>query len=231
MKKTMIFVVDDDDQIRQLLHSYLVNEGYEVQQFARGSEALSAYDDKPCDLWIIDIMMPEMDGYTLCREIRRRGDTPVIIVSAKDEEIDRILGLELGSDDYIAKPFSPRELLVRVKNILRRLQIQQAGTPPGDLVRIGEVSINTRERQVTIDGQLVPFTAKEYALLLYLTQNRNTALAREQIIESIWGYDHPGDMRQVDDLIKRVRRKLISEHETVVIETIWGFGYKLTVRE
>jgi len=228
MRKKLLYIVDDEAQIRQLLQSYLEKEGYDVGIFYSGEEALETFDKHPCDLWIIDIMMPGMDGYTLCREIRARGETPVIIVSAKDEEIDRILGLELGSDDYISKPFSPRELVVRIKNLLRRMQNQQS-EGQGNLIHIGNITINTLKRVIHIDDTEVTFTAKEYALLIYMAQNRNIALSREQIIDTIWGYEYPGDMRQVDDLVKRVRRKLLNASKSVALETVWGFGYKLRV--
>ena len=196
MKKTLIYIVDDEAQIRDLLQRYLEKEGYDVVPFALGTEALAAFAQQPCDLWIIDITMPVMDGYTLCREIRQRGDTPIIIVSAKDEEIDRVLGLELGSDDYIAKPFSPRELLVRVKNIMRRVQSQK--TPPReDLVRIGNMVINLPKRQVFIADVEVYLTTKEYTLLVFLAGHCGDPLGRDQIVEAVWGYDYPGDMRPV----------------------------------
>ncbi|MCL2497226.1 MAG: response regulator transcription factor [Symbiobacteriaceae bacterium] len=230
MKKSLVFVVDDEVQILQLLQSYLEKEGYDVATFTSGVTALLSFDQQPCDLWIIDITMPEMDGYTLCREIRQRGDTPVIIVSAKDEEIDRILGLELGSDDYISKPFSPRELLVRVKNILRRVHSPRV-TPPEDVIHIGNMALSLPKRQVWINEQEVYFTTKEYALLTYLAQNRGDPLAREQIVETVWSYDYPGDMRQVDDLVKRVRRKLYDQMATATIETIWGYGYRMKAKE
>ena len=228
MKKTLIYIVDDEVQIRELLQSYLEKEGYEVCIFSSGVSALEAFDSRPCDLWIIDIMMPGMDGYTLCREIRQRGDTPVIIVSAKDEEIDRILGLELGSDDYIAKPFSPRELLVRCKNILRRIK-NQKNVQPDNTLYLGNISINLQRRLVTIDDNEVYLTSKEYALLTFMAQNVGASLSRDQIVETVWGYDYPGDMRQVDDLVKRLRRKLLASQGVVNIETIWGYGYKLRV--
>jgi len=181
-------------------------------------------------LWIIDVMMPGMDGYTLCREIRQRGDAPVIIVSAKDEEIDRILGLELGSDDYISKPFSPRELLVRVKNLLRRVQNSRSDQP-SNLLYVGNITIDMQKHQILIGDADVYFTTKEYALMIYMAQNKGISLGRDQIVDVVWGYEYPGDMRQVDDLVKRVRRKLLQNSGTASIETVWGYGYKLTVKE
>jgi DNA-binding response OmpR family regulator len=229
VKRALVYIVDDELQIRELLKSYLDKEGYEAECFSSGRDALFAFDDIPCDLWIIDIMMPDMDGYSLCREIRQRGETPVIIVSAKDEEIDRILGLELGSDDYIAKPFSPRELLVRVKNILRRIS-NQKGTQSDNIINIGNITINLQKRLVLVDENEIYFTTKEYALLTYLAQHFADPLARDQIVEAVWGYDYLGDMRQVDDLVKRVRRKLMTANGVVSIETIWGYGYKLSTK-
>jgi len=230
MKKSLIYIVDDEMQILQLLQNYLENESYEVVPFTAGAEALAAFDRRPCELWIIDVMMPGMDGYTLCREIRQRGDTPVIIVSAKDEEIDRILGLELGSDDYISKPFSPRELMVRVKNILRRVQNSRS-EQSGNLLYVGNITIDMQKHQILIGDVDVYFTTKEYALMIYMAQNKGISLGRDQIVDAVWGYEYPGDMRQVDDLVKRVRRKLLQNTGTASIETVWGFGYKLTVKE
>lgn len=238
----LIYVVDDEPQIRELLVSYLLNSNYKVEQFADGAAALARFNVQKCDMLIIDIMMPVMDGYELCRRIREISDVPIIMVSARDDEVDKVLGLELGSDDYLSKPFAPRELIARVHSIFRRSEIRESDKEngvevsgdnvckekPNKNIIIADVVIIPDERRVTKGGMDLPFTTKEFSLILFLAQNKNKVFTREQIIGSIWGYDYYGDTRSVDDLVKRIRKKLIEYDVAFDIKTVWGYGYKIT---
>jgi len=220
-----IFIVDDEKRIRDLIRAYLEKEGYDVSDFENADSAYDNFVKSPCDMLIIDIMMPGTNGLDLCRRIRRQSNVPIIIVSARDEEIDRILGLELGSDDYIAKPFSPRELVVRMKNIFRRIEGGKS-EEKREIYQLGDVEINVTYHTVRIKGEEVSFTEKEYDLLLTFVGNPGRAYSREQLIDTIWGYDYIGDVRPVDDLVKRIRKKLRNCDSEVVISTVWGYGYK-----
>ena len=229
MENKLIYVVDDEQNIRELIKSYLVKDGFAVEVFADGESALEEFSKKKPDMLIIDIMMPGIDGYSLCREIRKSSQVPIIMVSAKDDEIDRILGLELGSDDYISKPFSPRELVVRVKTIFRRVNGSgQEQTDERNEVKFRDILLLPEERKVMKDNKEIGFTAKEYDFLVYLIKNKNRVFTREQLINSIWGYEYIGDTRAIDDLVKRVRRKLGEAGASLEITTVWGYGYKIS---
>jgi len=202
---------------------------YVVEVFYNGTDLLETYKKTPCDLIITDIMMPDLSGYELCREIRSLSDVPILMISAKDEEIDRVLGLELGSDDYISKPFSLREVSLKVRNILRRVNGTQKTSD--SQISCLDLTINTDSREVTVNSQILNTSNKEYELLHLFITNKNRAFSREQIIQSIWGYDYMGDNRQVDHLIKRLRKKLFMAEAQCKIETVWGFGYKVSGKD
>jgi DNA-binding response OmpR family regulator len=229
MSNKLIYVVDDEQNIRDLIKSYLQKEGYQVEVFSDGASACECFKNIPADMFVIDIMMPGMDGYTLCREIRKSSDVPIIIVSAKDEEIDKVLGLELGSDDYISKPFSPRELVARVKTIFRRIKDgpQQKAEAVKNTILCNDIVILPDERRVLRGEVEIELTAKEYDFVIYLAENKNRVFTREQLINSIWGYDYIGDTRAIDDLVKRVRKKLAEVNSKLEIVTVWGYGYKI----
>ncbi|MCX7710457.1 MAG: response regulator transcription factor [Clostridia bacterium] len=229
MKNKLIYVVDDEPNIRELVKSYLNKEGYEVQVFADGESAYQSFVQKPADMLVLDIMMPGMDGYSLCREIRKTSDVPIIMVSAKDDEIDRILGLELGSDDYISKPFSPRELVVRVKTIFRRIKDDslQEDAQRSE-IRCHDISVLPDERRVLKEQTEIELTTKEFEFLAYLIKNKNRVFTREHLITNIWGYDYVGDTRAIDDLVKRIRKKLAEVDSRLEITTVWGYGYKIS---
>lgn len=199
-KMSLIYIADDDENICKVLKSQLESDGYEVEAFEDGISLLERFKSKGCDLVITDIMMPKMSGYDLCREIRKTSDVPIIMISAKDEEIDRLLGLELGSDDYISKPFSLREVSIKAN------------------------------RSILVHGKEFKATVKEYDLLELLIENKNQAFSREMIIQKVWGYDYYGDTRQVDHLVKRLRKKMLIAESQCRIETIWGYGYKVSDR-
>jgi DNA-binding response OmpR family regulator len=230
MANKLIYVVDDEQNIRDLIKTYLMKEGFEVQIFADGSGAFEAFSARPADMLIIDIMMPGMDGYTLCKEIRKTSDVPIIMVSAKDDEIDRILGLELGSDDYMAKPFSPRELVVRAKTIFRRVRedVPVKTAEHKEELKCQDIVIFPDERRVMKEAVEIELTSKEFEFLCYLVKNRNRVFTREQLIQNIWGYDYIGDTRAIDDLVKRVRKKLGEAGARLEIITVWGYGYKVS---
>jgi len=220
-----IYIVDDEKRIRDLIRAYLEKEGYFVYDFSDAQSALTAFRRHPCDMLVIDIMMPGTDGLELCRELRKESDVPIIIVSARDEAIDRLLGLELGSDDYISKPFSPRELVIRIKNIFKRITPSNQ-QPENKNLTYCDININPSQRLVLINGAEVEFTGKEFSLLYAFVSNPGRAYSREQLISKIWGYDYIGDMRPVDDLVKRLRKKLNTSNSKMEIITVWGFGYK-----
>ncbi len=225
MKK--IYVVDDDPDIAEIIKKYLEREGFEVRVFSDPRDVLPALDGATSpDMFILDIMMPGMDGLELCRAIRQRGNIPVIFVSARGEEVDRILGLETGGDDYLTKPFSPRELVARVKTVLRRAAAPQ---PNGGELRVGDLVVYPERREAAGNGQALDLTVKEFDLLKLLAMHPGQALSRDQILDRVWGLDYVGDSRAVDDVVKRLRRKMREKGTRTRISTVWGYGYKINV--
>lgn len=226
-----IYLVDDEVHLLQLLQSYLQNAGYDVRTFQNGEDVLRILDEDPPHLWILDIMLPDVDGYEILRRIRQKSDVPIIFISARDQDIDKIIGLELGSDDYLAKPFLPRELVIRVQKLLHRTYekppLSASGAPSdlsSDWVRIGEYLISEKGRQVKEGNVTIELTTKEFDLIAYFLRHRGKALQREQILTAVWGEDYVGSDRAVDDLVKRIRKKMPG----FPIETIYGFGYRMT---
>ncbi|MBN2852663.1 MAG: response regulator transcription factor [Clostridia bacterium] len=228
MAEKEIFVVDDEKKIRDIIKIYLDNEGYDVSCFESGEDMLQSFNIKTPDMIIIDIMMPGMNGYDICREIRKKSDVPIIIVSAKDETFDKVLGIELGSDDYMVKPFSPRELVVRVKNIFRRVE-KSAGSSvlKKNRLKIKDIEIFKDERKILCHTREIVLTTKEFDLLVFLVENANKAFKRDQLIDRVWGYEVILETRLVDDVVKRIRKKLIENESQVEITTVWGYGYKI----
>ena len=232
MAQPRVLVADDDDKIRELLELYLTKEGFAVEQAAGGAEAiLKAQQLKP-DLIVLDIMMPVLDGMEVCRQVRKFSQVPVIMLTARTEDEDRIMGLELGADDYLAKPFNPRELVARVKAVLRRMA--HAGEEPvgkDAMLSFAQLTINRQEYVATSSGHTVQLTPKEMDLLWHLASHPGRVFSREQLLESIWGYEYFGDTRTVDTHIKRIRQKLdVREDSHWDIKTVWGVGYKFEVR-
>lgn len=224
MKK--IVVVDDEKRIREIIVMYLVKEGYEVADFDNADEAYEYFKNNHIDLMVLDIMMRGTNGLDLCKKIRRESDIPIIFVSARNEELDRILGLELGADDYLSKPFSVRELIVRIKNILKRSE-NIVGHKDESILNVKELSIYPDQRIVKIIDKEIQLTTKEYEVLKYLVENKGYPLSRDKIIQNIWGYEYDGYDRNVDDTVKRLRKKLKESGSSVEIQTVWGFGYKV----
>lgn len=220
-----IFVVDDELNIRELIRKYLEKEGYRVSAFADGSTLLADLDQYRPDLLVLDIMLPGADGLALCREIRKKHELPIIFVSARDEEFDRVLGLELGGDDYLTKPFSPRELVARIKNVFRRME--RGGDSASQEIAIKDLVIRPEQRYVAREGQELRLTAREFDLLEFLCRHRRISFNREQLIERIWGYDYTGEVRIVDDLVKRLRKKIAENGSCLEITTVWGYGYRI----
>lgn len=227
MKK--IVVVDDEKRIREIIVMYLIKEGYEVADFDNATDADKYISNNKVDLIVLDIMMRGMDGLELCKKIRKVSEVPIIFVSARNEELDRILGLELGADDYLSKPFSVRELVVRIKNILRRSEASPVQKDEGYYVK--DVFVNIDQRIVKVNDSILSFTSKEFDLLAFLTMNKGYPLSRDKIIENVWGYEYDGYDRNVDDTIKRLRKKLKEADSKLEIQTVWGFGYRVSEDE
>lgn len=220
-----IFVVDDEKSIRDLIKLYLEKENYRVSLFESGRDVLEAFNNQKPDLLVLDIMLPESDGLEVCREIRKTSDVPIVFVSARDEEFDRILGLELGGDDYLSKPFSPRELMVRIKNIFKRLEKNIHSKEV--FISLKDITIYFERRCALKLGVEIKFTTKEYELFEFLIRNKGIPFNRDQLVEKIWGYDYIGESRIIDDLVKRIRKKLEIVESELEIITVWGYGYKI----
>ena len=226
MEKIKILVVDDESRMRKLVKDFLSREGYTVLEAADGVEAMDIfYEDKDIALIILDVMMPRMDGWQVCREIRESSKVPVIMLTARSEERDELQGFELGVDEYISKPFSPKILVARVNAILRRT----LGTDDGEVISAGGIVIDKAAHIVKIDGKSVDLSYKEFELLAYFIENQGIALSREKILNNVWNYDYFGDARTIDTHVKKLRSKLGEKGE--YIRTIWGMGYKFEVEE
>ncbi|MCQ2532194.1 MAG: response regulator transcription factor [Saccharofermentans sp.] len=221
-----ILICDDDPIVHESLSLYLDNEHYSHSDAYDGAESLKMVGDVHPDLILLDVMMPEMSGLDVCKEIRKTLSTPIIILTAKGEEIDRVLGLELGADDYIVKPFSPREVIARIKAVLRR----SVETPESQSVlRFDGLEISVENYTIRLNGELVPFTPKEVEILYLLASHPGQVMGREQILELVWGNDYDGDSRTVDTHIKRIRQKITVADANWGIQTVYSVGYKFEV--
>ena len=225
-----ILVADDDINVHQSLNTYFRREGYQMISAYDGQEAIDHVRKSRPDIVLLDIMMPKMDGLMVCREIRKETNLPIIMLTAKGEEFDKLLGLELGADDYITKPFSPREVLARVKAVLRRMHELKDSGKASHLV-VENLDIDMSAFTVKLDGKLMPCTPKEIEILWTLANNPGMVFSREHLLQSIWGYDFLGDTRAVDSHIKRIRAKLCQPGNTWDIKTVWGVGYRFEVNE
>lgn len=224
MNELKILVVDDESRMRKLVKDFLTRAGYQVLEAQDGEEAVDTfYSTKGINLLVLDVMMPKMDGWEVVKEIRKVSKVPIIMLTAKDQEQDELLGFELGVDEYISKPFSPKILVARVEAILRRTN----NLSKEDVIKAGAIEINKAAHMVTIDGKPIDLSFKEFELLTYFVENQNIALSREKILNSVWNYDYFGDARTIDTHVKKLRSKLGDKGD--YIKTIWGMGYKFEV--
>ena len=224
MERFKILVVDDESRMRKLVKDFLCKKGYEVLEAANGEEAIDIFvEENDIALLILDVMMPKMDGWQVCREIRQYSKVPIIMLTAKSDEKDELQGFDLGVDEYITKPFSPKILVARVEAILRRSNVLAAD----DTMEAGGIELNKAAHEVLIDGKSVELSYKEFELLAYFMSNQGVALSRERILNNVWNYDYFGDARTIDTHVKKLRSKLGAKGE--YIKTIWGMGYKFEV--
>lgn len=231
MEPKLIYIADDEIKIQELIKMFLKKEGYSVEVFCDGNQLLNAFKEKPADMLLLDIMMPKLDGLALCTEIRKISNVPIIIISAKDNESDKIAGLMLGSDDYMTKPFSPVELVLRVKSIFKRMDLEKITIPNGADINIFDITISTERRYATVNGHDLKLTPMEFNLLIYLIKNKNKGISREELLNKIWGFDSEVDTRATDDMIKRIRKKLACTGSILKIETLWGFGFIISDKD
>jgi DNA-binding response OmpR family regulator len=219
-----ILVVDDEVRMRKLIKDYFKREGFEVSEADNGISALDTFNKGSFDLIILDIMMPFMDGYAVCKEIRKKSSIPIIFLTAKSEDEDKLQGYSLEADDYMTKPFSPKILVAKAKAIIKR----NMGINDTNKININGIEIDESSYKVTINGEELSLSKKEYEILLYFTKNKNIVLTRENLIENIWGYDFEGEIRTVDTLVKRLREKLLDKADMIV--TVRGVGYRFEVK-
>lgn len=223
MEDIKILVVDDEQRMRKLVRDFLVKKGFQVLEASNGEEAIDVFfSEKNIELVILDVMMPKMDGWAVCREIRQYSQVPIVMLTAKSGEKDELLGFELGVDEYISKPFSPKVLVARVEAILRR-----TGASTEDILEIGGITLDKSAHEVTIDGNKLELSFKEFELLTYFIDNKGIALSREKILNNVWNYDYYGDARTIDTHVKKLRNKMGDKGS--YIKTIWGMGYKFEV--
>lgn len=224
MKNCKILVIDDESRMRKLVRDFLTKNGYEVLEASNGEEAMEVfYEEKNIDLLILDVMMPKMDGWEVCREIRKTSKVPIIMLTAKADERDELLGFELGVDEYITKPFSPKILVARVEAILRRINVNN----DDGVIEVGDIVMDKNAHEVSVGGKQIELSYKEFELLAYFIDNQGIALSRERILNNVWNYDYFGDARTIDTHVKKLRSKMGEQGK--YIKTIWGMGYKFEV--
>ena len=225
MMDTKILVVDDDNNISELLKVYFTNEGYEVKTASDGMEGISYFKMYEPDIVLLDIMLPKKDGWQVCREIREMSSKPIIMITAKGEVFDKVLGLELGADDFLVKPFDMKELSARVKAVLRRYQAH-ANPDDDEVVKFENIEISRQKYELKLKGKSVDIPPKELELLYFLASNYNRVFTRDQLLDKVWGFDYLGDSRTVDVHVKRLREKLEGASDKWLLKTVWGVGYK-----
>ncbi|HAL11838.1 MAG TPA: DNA-binding response regulator [Ruminococcaceae bacterium] len=226
-----ILVADDDLNICELLRLYLEKEGFEVVMAHDGEEAVAKFESEKPSLILLDIMMPKLDGWQVCRQIRQKSDCPIIMLTAKGETFDKVLGLELGADDYVVKPFDTKEIVARIKAVLRRSG--PAGNAAGEVKEVSydKLTVNMTRYELKVDGKVVDAPPKELELLFHLASNPNRVFTRDQLLDEVWGFEYYGDSRTVDVHIKRLREKLEGVSDQWSLKTVWGVGYKFEVKE
>lgn len=228
MANNKVLIVDDDEHIAELIKVYFEKDGFATVTANNGKDAIELFKSSAPSIVILDVMMPEMDGWQVCREIRRVSNIPIIMLTAKGETFDKVLGLELGADDYMVKPFEPKELIARVKAVLRRSDSKETSAEK-ELV-FPNLTVNLSNYELKINGNIVEIPPKELELLYFLASNPNRVFTREQLLEEVWGFDYFGDSRTVDVHIKRLREKLEGVEANWQLKTVWGVGYKFEVR-
>lgn len=228
-----IYIADDEKNIRDLIKSFLESDGYEVSAFETGDELKAAFDEKPADLVILDIMMPGTDGLTLCRKLREESSVSIIILTAKDSEYDYVQGITIGSDDYLTKPFRPTALLMRVRSLLRRMDMNEKGDRSSKMsdedISIGDLTFSGRRNEILCGGRPVKLTRTELKMLSYMMKNPEKAYSRDELLNAIWGYDTKVETRVTDETLRRIRKQLSACESNVSVRTMWGFGYRIEV--
>ena len=228
-----IYIADDEKNIRDLIKSFLESDGYEVSAFETGDELKAAFDEKPADLVILDIMMPGTDGLTLCRKLREESSGPIIMLTAKDSEYDYVQGITIGSDDYLTKPFRPTALLMRVRSLLRRMDMNEKGDRSSKMsdedISIGDLTFSGRRNEILCGGRPVKLTRTELKMLSYMMKNPEKAYSRDELLNAIWGYDTKVETRVTDETLRRIRKQLSACESNVSVRTMWGFGYRIEV--
>ena len=230
MTNTKILIADDDRNICELLRIYLEKEEYSVTLAENGEEALLKFDEEEPDIILLDVMMPKLDGWQVCREIRKKSDCPIIMITAKGETFDKVLGLELGADDYVVKPFEPKEIVARVKAVLRRTGKANSENCKKE-VSYDKLTVNMTKYELKVDGKVVETPPKELELLFHLASNPNRVYTRDQLLDEVWGFEYYGDSRTVDVHVKRLREKLEGVSEKWSVKTVWGVGYKFETKD
>ena len=223
----LIYIADDEKNIRELVKCFLENQGYEVETFSNGDDLFKRYKEKNADMIILDVIMPGTDGVEICRQIRQIANVPIIILSAKDSEEDRIKGISVGGDDYLTKPFSPIELVARVQALFRRISMDKVEKV--EKVTFGNIKIDVTKKQAYVDDEEIALTPLEFEFLKYLIQKNNQAISREELLKEVWKIAYDIDTRATDDTVKRLRRKIADSN--VEIKTVWGYGFKMALKK
>ena len=226
-----IYIADDEKNIREVVKTFMESEGYRVSTFENGRKLLNAFLQQPADLVILDIMMPDLDGFETCKRLRETSTVPIIMLTARDSDLDYATGINLGSDDYFTKPFSAIALLMRVKAIFRRIEYEKKAQTSAEtsVLSYGDITIEEQNKQVYISRQPIELTPNEYSLLQYLLAHKDRAVSRNELLDQVWGYDSDVETRAADDTVRRLRKKIGTS--TIIIDTIWGFGFRLKERE
>ena len=228
-----IYIADDKRNIRDLIKSFLESDGYEVSAFETGDELKAAFDEKPADLVILDIMMPGTDGLTVCKQLREESGVPIIILTAKDSEYDYVHGITIGSDDYLTKPFRPTALLMRVRSLLRRMDMNEksdhSSKASEEDTGIGDLTFSSSRNEILCSGKPIKLTRTELKMLSYMMKNPDKAYSRDELLEAIWGFDTKVETRVTDETLRRIRKQLSACESNVSVKTMWGFGYRIEV--
>lgn len=228
-----IYIADDERNIRDLIKSFLESDGYEVSAFETGDELKVAFDEKPADLVILDIMMPGTDGLTVCKQLREESSVPIIILTAKDSEYDYVHGITIGSDDYLTKPFRPTALLMRVRSLLRRMDMNEKSDHTSKAseedISIGDLTFSSSRNEILCSGKPIKLTRTELKMLSYMMKNPDKAYSRDELLEAIWGFDTKVETRVTDETLRRIRKQLSACESNVSVKTMWGFGYRIEV--